>query len=321
MRSRRAALGLVGAMLVAAWGLTSCSSSSPAPSGSDNFTIKLARNPWDASRINVAIAQTLLTEQLHANVEVTDIDEFKQWDAIASGDLHASLEVWPSGHKAELVRFVDTGLVENGGDLGPVGKIGWYIPSYMLTQHPELSTWEGLKQPSAVDLFKTPDTEPLGRFLSGDPTWTQYDSDIIRNLNLSFKVVWAGSERAELDELAGAYARRAPILMYMWTPHSVLSKYDMTSVELPPYDDACYAQAASHGIACAYPADQLFKIFWPELAQKAPRAYRFLAAFRYTTRDQISLLAKVNNEGFTIDQAARAWIDQNVALWQTWFSK
>jgi glycine betaine/proline transport system substrate-binding protein len=220
-----------------------------------------------------------------------------------------------------MANYIETGKVENGGLLGPIGKIGWYIPSYLLTQHPELATWHGFAEPGAADLFSTPDTAPRGRFLSGNPTWTQYDSDIIANLGLNFKVVFAGTEQAELAELTRVYARREPILMYMWTPHSVLSKLDMTAVELPPYSDDCYAKAATHGIDCDYPPDQLFKTFWPGLATSSPAAYRFLKAFHYTTRDQIALLAKVNNDGLTIDQAARWWIDANTAIWQTWISR
>src|SRR5258705_11652888 len=106
--------------------------------------------------------------------------------------------------------------------------------------------------------------------------------------------------------------------MYMWTPHWALSKSDMTAVEPPAFSDACYSSADTHGINCDYPPDQLFKIFWTGLEEGAPEAYRFLKAFRYTTKDQITLLARVNNDGLTIDQPARTWVAANTALWQTW---
>ena len=35
-------------------------------------------------------------------------------------------------------------VVEDGGPIGVVGRIGWYMPTYMVTAHPELATWEGL---------------------------------------------------------------------------------------------------------------------------------------------------------------------------------
>ena len=300
--------------------LPACSSSSAAPARLPNgsITIKLAQSPWDASRIDVAIARALLVEKLGYRVEVTEIDERAQWIPISRGELHAQLEVWPSGHVSEIASLVDTGKVEDGGKLGPLGKINWYVPSYLVAQHPELATWTGFKDPALVEMFRTPETGTHGRFLSGDRTWTQHDADIIRNLGLDLQVVYARTEEAELAELARAYGQREAILLYLWLPHSALERYDLTAVQLPPYSDACYAKAATGGIDCDYPAEQLFKIFWPGLAAYAPDAYQLLKSFQYSTKDQIDLLALLDNENVSVDAAAHAWIDANTTTWRPW---
>jgi glycine betaine/proline transport system substrate-binding protein len=295
---------------------TSHGASSGADAGA--VTIQLVQCPWDASRIDAAIARALLTEQMGIAAQVTEVDEYSQWAPIASGQYHASLEVWPSGHAQDIANYVDTGRVEDGGPLGPIGKIGWYIPSYLLTTYPQLASWEGFKDPNMVALFQAPDTAPHGRFLAGDPTWTQYDADIIKNLGIDFQVVYAGSEQAEIAALEDAYSRRAPILMYMWTPQWALAEYSMTQVSLPPYSDACYAKAQAHGIDCDYPTDKLFKILWPGLAAASPRAYAMLKQMQLTTADQIQLLDQVNAHGASIDDAAHSWISANVATWQQW---
>jgi glycine betaine/proline transport system substrate-binding protein len=320
--------GAAGAAMIALALTAACSSSTAPPSGdvgdagtTTSSVVKLVTSPWDASRINVAIAQILLTEQMGMTVQVTELDEFKQWDPLSTGDQHASLEVWPSGHAEDLKNYVDTGKVENGGTLGPVGKISWYVPTYMLTSYPQLSSWQSYKEVATTDLFKTPDTGNKGRFLSGDPSWVTYDADIIKNLNLNLQVVYAGSEQAELAELDAAYTKRGPMLMYLWVPHSALAKYDLTPVELPAYSDDCYAKAASGGVNCDYPADHLLKVFWPGLKDANPRAYSFLKAFSYTTKDQIALLGKISNEKATLDQAARGWIEANKTVWQGWIPK
>jgi glycine betaine/proline transport system substrate-binding protein len=211
--------------------------------------------------------------------------------------------------------------VENGGPLGPVGKIGWYIPTYMLKDHPELATWEGFKDPANVKLFATAETGDQGQFLSGDPSWTQYDADIIKNLGLNLKVVSAGSEEAILAQLDAAYSRQAPLLFYFWTPHSALAKYDLTEVKLPPSSDECYAKAASGGVACDYPPDNLFKIFWVGFKDYAPDAYTLLKNMNYTTKDQIGMIAAVDLDGKTPDEAARAWVDAHPDVWKAWLPK
>ena len=281
-------------------------------------TIHLVYNAWDASQLDAVIAQIVLTEQLGVTVPPpTLIDEYKQWDPIASGDQHASFEVWPSGHADDIKSYVDTGKVENGGPLGPVGKISWYIPTYLLTTYPELATWEAYQGAQDTTMFATPETGQKGRFLGGDPTWTQYDSDIIANLGLNLEVVMAGSEQAELAELDSVYNKRGAILMYLWSPHSALAKYDLTAVALPPYTDACYANAPT-GVACDYPADHLFKILWPGLKTANPRVHQFLQSFTLTTADQIQMLGDVDNHGLSVQQAAQAWVDANKSTWQAW---
>jgi glycine betaine/proline transport system substrate-binding protein len=281
--------------------------------------IKLAQNPWSASIVNVAVAKILLEEQLGFPVEIVAVDENEQWPQIAAGDIHASLEVWPSGHASNVARYIqDEKSVVDGGFLGPVGRISWYIPTYLLADHPELSNWEGLQKPENVALFATDETGDQGRFLAGDPSWVQYDADIIRNLGLNFEVITAGSEEAMLAELENAYNQRQPLLFYFWTPHSLHAKYDLTAVSLPPYSEECYAEASSGGVACSYPPDPLFKIFWSDLEDYAPLAYDFLRNFNYTTRDQIGLIAQVDLEGKSGEEAARTWVEQNEHIWQTW---
>ena len=296
--------------------------SAPAASSGDKITIKLAENSWTGSSINVNVAKILLEKQLGYKVEIVTIDENAQWAALSSGDLSASLEVWPSGHADNVKKYIDEQkAVENLGPLGVVGKISWYVPSYVVEQHPELATWEAYKNPTDADLFKTAETGEKGQFLAGDPAWVQYDEDIIKNLGLDLQVVRAGSEQAVLAAVDSAYTRKEPILFYFWTPHSVLAKYKLTAVKLPDYSDACYSKAKAGGVACDYPPDKLFKIAWAGLKDKAPDAYQLLKNMQYTNDDQISLIAAVDTEKKSAADAAQDWVSKHESVWKAWLAK
>lgn len=283
-------------------------------------TIRLAVNPWNGSAVNVEVAKQLLEDELGYTVETVDIDENAQWSAINTGDLHASLEVWPSGHAQNVADFIDNpdGNVVNLGLLGPIGKIGWYVPSYVVDEHPALATWEGFADPELAGLFATAETGDLGQFLGGDPSFVQYDDDIITNLELPLEVVFAGSEEAILAALDSAVNREEPLLFYFWTPHSVHNAFDLTEVQLPEYSDACYENADGGGVDCDYPADELFKIAWSDLETSAPAAFGLLSNMSYTTDDQIAMLAAVETEGMSIEDAAAGWIADNASVWQAW---
>ena len=277
-------------------------------------TITLVENAWPASELNVAVAKIIIEKELGNPVEIVALDENAQWDALAGGDVDASLEVWPSGHGERIAEYIDNlGTVENGGSLGPVGEIGWYVPKYVVDANPALATWEGYKDAAAE--FASAETGENGRFLGADPSWVQYDEAIIANLGLPFQVVWTGSEDALLAEVSSAYSRQEPVLFYFYSPHAIFQQMDLVQVELPAYSDECYADPAA--IDCAYPKDNLMKIFSASLAGKDANVHTFFSNMNYGSDAQIEMLAMLN-DGKTVEEAAQAWVDAHEDVWRAW---
>lgn len=283
-------------------------------------TIKLAENNWTGSAVNVAVAKVLLEDELEYTVELVNIDENSMWPAIADNDISAALEVWPSGHGDNIANYIegDEQLIESLGDLGVVGKIGWFMPQYMVDQNPDYATWEGFLADGAAADFATAQTGDKGQFLAGDPSFVQYDEDIINNLGMDFEVVYAGSEQAQLAALDSAYSREEGFLFYFWTPHSAFANYDLVNVKLPDYNDDCWADPDSGNVACDYPEDVLLKIANPTLAEAAPEAHTLLDNMQLTNDQQIALIAMVDEQGMSTEEAARAWIADNESVWQAW---
>ena len=56
------------------------------------------------------------------------------WSGLARGDIDACLELWPSGIAADEQKYLDDGTVVNIGKLGAIGKIGWYVPRYVIDE-------------------------------------------------------------------------------------------------------------------------------------------------------------------------------------------
>ena len=284
--------------------------------------IRLIENNWSASSLNVHVAAIILEEELGYEVEIIALDENAQWAAIAAGEADASLEVWPSGHTEDVAQYIDDlGVIENAGELGVVGKISWYVPTYVVEEHPELATYEGFLNEDLASLFATAETGDKGRFLGPAPGWVQYDAEIIENLEMNLEVVYAGSEEAILAELDSVYGREEPIVFYFYSPHSIFAKYDLTAVELPEYSDECYAGVAdgdASGVACDYPPDVLFKIVSSDLSEREPEAYNLLRNFNYTAEDQIGMIAAVELDGLSFDEAAAAWVEENEDIWSAW---
>jgi glycine betaine/proline transport system substrate-binding protein len=281
--------------------------------------LTICENSWSGSSVNAYVAKLLLEQQLGKEVEIITIDENSMWAGLATGEISACLELWPSGHQENVAQYIDEQqVVERIGDLGVVGKISWYIPSYLVESNPELATWEGFKGSEVAKLFATAQTGDKGQFLAGDPAYVQYDEQIISNLGLDFQVVVGGSEQALLAALDSAYSRQEPVLFYFWTPHSVHANYELTAVQLPEYSADCYAKIPQEGVDCDYPDDTLFKVAYVGLKDEDPEAHTFLSNFNYTNDDQISMIAKVDSGELSAEEAAQEWIDANEDVWRAW---
>jgi glycine betaine/proline transport system substrate-binding protein len=291
-------------------------------------TISLAVNPWTGSAVNANIARVILERELGYGVELVDIDENTQFSALSRGRLDATLEVWPSGHRQDILKYIEGrtgdrvrgggGGVVDGGRLGVIGNIGWWIPTYMLADRPELASWRGLK--GHEHLFATA-SGGQGRFLAGDPSFVSYDAEIVKSLGLDLRVVHTGSEAGLLDALDAAFQKRDPLLLYFWTPHWAHDEYDLTEVRLPAYDSACaesLRERDGEGYDCDYADDVLFKAFSASLEKREPAAFTLLSNFRYTNDDQEEVAHLVDSKGLDVSEAARRWVDGNQDVWRSW---
>src|SRR5687767_425582 len=323
VRGARAHAGFVAVAIAVVLLAAGCGDDDAPESGreaGEGVTLRIAVNPWTGSAVNANVAKILLERELGYTVELVEIDENTQFPALASGSLDASLEVWPSGHAADIQRYIEgrrggplrDGGVVDGGELGLIGNIGWWIPTYLVEDRPELARYQGLRGNEDV---------VGGEFLAADPTFVSYDEEIIESLGLDLEVVHTGSEEALIERLDTALTGEEPVLTYFYEPHWAHRKFDLTEVQLPAFDEECEESARERdgeGYDCDYANDVLFKAFWLGLEDKAPAAFRFLSRFRYTKDDQQEIAFQVDSEGVPMQQAAQRWIAENPDVWRPW---
>lgn len=322
----RTALGLVLATTLA---LSACGSDKkPAATGTTaegtdttksgpKEEIVLVQNAWTASAIEVEIAKQLIEKQLGNKVKITTIDENKMFAGLASGKLDATLELWPSGIDESEQKYLDDKSVVDMGELGAIGQIGWFVPDYVLHKFPAVKTWEGLKDAATAKAFATAATGDKGRFLGTDPSYSQDDEKIIKNLSLPFEATFSGSEPATIAELDRAVSAKEPVLMYWWTPTAAVAKYNLKQVELPEATDECRKDPEK--VDCAYPADPLIKVASAKLEAKDAAVFKFVQKFQLTNDQQLELLPLVEIDKKDAKDVAAKWIADNESVWKAWF--
>ena len=194
----------------------SSDSGSASTGGKDCGKVVLNQQASAGSTANTYIAKAVLEDDLGCQVEVTKIAEIPVFQAMADGKVDAVLEDWQ--HVDEYKKYIDgNATVVQGGPLGVEGHIGWFIPKYLMDEHPEFKSWEGLK--GKEDLFKTAESGSQGMFLGGDPSYVQKDKELIEALGLDFKHVTAGAEPAQVARWTQLYKQKKPVI-FTGTPRS-----------------------------------------------------------------------------------------------------
>ncbi|HYT27198.1 MAG TPA: glycine betaine ABC transporter substrate-binding protein [Actinomycetota bacterium] len=323
---RLAALAAVLVLLVAACGGAKSTSGGGVGGGSGGGsgsgggkTVRLAVNSWVGSQADVAVACWLIQNKLSSKCDQVTIDEVPTWPAMGQNRLEGVLEVW--GHEDLYAQYVTKAKkVVDGGKLGATGHIGWYVPTYVMQQHPELATWQGLK--TNWKLFQTAESGGQGQLLDGSPSYVTEDAALAKNLGLNLKVIYAGSEAAQITAIRKAYAAKKPLLFYWYTPQWLNSQLQFSEVKLPSRTEGCDATAGKKPdkTNCAYPTYPLYKAFSAEFASGNSKAYQLLKSFQLTNKQQDDVAALIADKGMKPDAAAAQWAQQNQSVWQPWIS-
>lgn len=287
----------------------------PAAAQDSSDPIRLVLNDWTGQLLSTQLMGEALKRQ-GLNVEYVQADTMAQFVGLQSGDLHVQMEVWSTTTKDVMEAAVATGNVENLGESGLQAKEEWWFPLYMKEQCPGLPDWKALLEPDCVQAFSTPETAPKGRYLGGAVTWGGFDEERVEALGLDFEVIHAGTDAALFAELESAYQRKAPIILWAWSPHWAPAIYEGDWVQFPPYTDECYQEERYD---CGKPTGPIWKVAWSGVEEKWPTAHTAIRNFQLNNDEMGALIKRVDVDKEPLESVVASWMDANEARWQQWF--
>lgn len=282
--------------------------------------IILTLHDWSGQYITTTIMGNVL-KSMGYNVEYVQADYLAQFAGIETGDLTVAMELWDTTAAEALAASVATGNTIDLGETGMQAKEEWWYPIYMKEQCPGLPDWQALND--CAELFATPETGSKGRYLGGPVTWGGWDDERVEALDMDFEVIHAGTDAALFAELESAYQRQAPFLGWVYAPHWAPAKYEGEWVEFPPYSAECYNDPSvglnpDMAYDCGKPSGLVRKAGWAGGEAIWPCAYEAIRAFRIDNTAMGELVAQVDLEGMSVDDAVNGWMDANEATWQSW---
>ncbi|MET0234865.1 MAG: ABC transporter substrate-binding protein [Kibdelosporangium sp.] len=309
----------LGLALVAALALAGCSGAkvgeSPGGGGSTAACgdFKIAINPWVGYEANAAVLAYVAEKNLGCRVTKKDLKEEVAWQGFGTGEVDAVVENW--GHDDLRKKYIDEQKIGvSAGSTGVKGQIGWYVPPWLVKEHPDILDWNNLNK--YADLFRTSESGAQGQLLDGDPSFVTNDEALVKNLGLNFKVVYGGSETALIQAFKQAEERKTPLIGYFYSPQWLLSEVKLEKVKLPAYTAGC--DAVPEKIACDYPDYDLDKIVSRKFADANGPAYQLVKNFKWTNEDQNNVARWIAVDKMTPDAAAKKWVEANQDKVKAW---
>lgn len=315
--SAAAALAVVAVLVVA-----TTATAKPSAAKASCGTVTLNEQAWTGSTANTYVAKYVLEKFLGCKVKVTDIAEIPVYQAMAQGKVDAVLEDWQ--HVAQYKQYATKQhSVVVAGSNGLTGHIGWFIPRYLLKQHPSFATWKGIKGNEKV--FASPEA-PDGMFLGGDPSYEQKDTQLIEALGLKLKHVTVGAETAEVARFSQLIAQKKPVIFYWWTPEYRNSSLDLVEVKLPPRGKNCQddgtVKAPTTAFKCAYSSYPLEKVLSTKFVKSGSPAVSVLKRFKWPSNSDQNLVSSwIAGQHMDPSKAAEKYVKTHMSAVNAWLGK
>ncbi len=276
-------------------------------------TVNLAMNDWVGYTANAAVFTYVAEKKLGCTIKQSTINEQVAWQGFANGTVDVIIENW--GHEDLAKTYItDQKVAVDAGPTGNIGKIGWYVPPWLATAHPDILDSNNLNKYGAQ--FATSESGSQGQLLDGDPSFVTNDAALVTNLKLDYKVIYSGSETALIQSFRAAEKNKTWLIGYFYEPQWFISEVGLKKVALPKYTTGCDADAAK--VACDYPDYTLSKVISAKLDKSGSPAAALAKKFSWTNHDQNTVAKYIAQDKMTPAAAAKKWVDANEKIVLAW---
>ncbi len=288
-------------------------------------TIVFGDFSWDSVQIHNRIAGFIVEHGFGYDVDYEFGESIPLLIGIRRGDVDLSMELWVDNLLDAMHEAHEAQEIITLGRNFPDAPQGWYVPTFMIEgdeergiepMAPDLETVFDLAE--YADLFPDPEDPDKGRFYNAPTGWVAHDinNDKLEAYGLDeyFNSFNPGSDAGLSAAMSRAYERGEPIVAYNWEPNWTIGLMDMTKLEEPEYN----RQQWEDDYSTAYPATTVEIIVNAEFPSRFPNVTSFLAYYETTLDQTNEMLAYMQTEEASVDEAA-IWFLQNYEdVWKDW---
>ena len=283
--------------------------------------VSITEMDWASSAVVTSVANFLMTQGYGCEFAVVPTTTVPAMTSVAeTGQPDILTELWTSYTEVYEDLVAEGKLVELSKVLSDGGVEAWWIPAYLAEAHPELTTLEGIKA--------NPDM--VGGLFHDCPSGWGCD---VTNYN-NFKAAGLGDAGVERFQhgsgetlataIAAAYEAKEPWFGYYWAPTSVLGKYPMVQVEMPPYDEEIHTcngleDCATPGLS-AYPTSNVVTAATTSFSEREPEVAAMLSKMSFTNAQMGEVLAWQESNNASYEEAAVYFLTNYKDTWSAWLN-
>ncbi len=283
--------------------------------------VTITEMDWASAAIITNVAKFLMEQGYGCSVTAMPSSTTPAMVSVAeTGQPDIVTEVWTNGNPGYDKLAAEGTIVTLTDVLSDGGKQGWYVPTYLVEEHPELATIQGIiDNPELVGnrLHSCPEGWSCKNTTTAYARAADFDA-------AGIEVFEHGSGETLAASLASAVENREPWLGYYWEPTSVLGKYDMTAVDLGPFDQTTFdcnfdPDCTEIGMT-AYPVVPVKTVVTTTFEEEQPELSEFLGKLQFTNAQMGEVLAWQEDNSASVEEASAYFLSNYSDVWQTWVS-
>ena len=284
--------------------------------------VSITEMNWASAQVVTSVASFIMEQGYGCDVSVVSSDTIPAVTSVAeNGEPDIVTELWLNSTGDTYDELRDSGkVVEAAPVLDPGGVEGWWIPTYLAEEHPELTTIEGiLANPELAG----------GRFYNCPEGWgcRVVSDNLSAALDLEgngIEVFNSGSGQVLATSMADAVLNEDPWFGYYWGPTVPMGKYDMTRVDLGEVKEDVHGRnqnpdTDNPGVS-DFPAAPILTSVTTEFAENNPAVTEFFSNMTFETNTMSGLLAWQDENNASADEVAAHFLQNYQDVWSGWLN-
>ncbi|WP_323785049.1 ABC transporter substrate-binding protein [Thalassovita sp.] len=285
--------------------------------------ITMTEMNWASSQVVSGVAKFVLEQGYGCTVEMIPSSTVPALASVAeTGEPDIVTELWINGAPSYEKLEAEGKITTLTDVLSDGGVEGWWVPKFVVDEHPEAGTLEGiLANPELVGNRFHQCPEGWGCQRANDSKTKAFGV-----VDAGIEVFQHGSGETLASAIAAAFENKEPWFGYYWGPTAILGKYPMVKIDLGEYNAEVHAcdsdpECPDRGVGKSeYPVSPVKTIVTTAFLESHPEEAAFMKNLSFTNAQMNGILAWKEANTASTEEATVNFLTTRPDVWGAWIN-